>query len=267
MRHSSIRPLAALLVFVLGAAATVAISALAQVVPRAAGTAALQAMPFKGPTTLRLRAVTNFQFAAEIISLGTVPAGTNAHIAVEGTGSVFPAQTFTSWRFEFTRVAIDGQSLSGTAPLATLSIETDKKRPDLTSYAIGFAPPQILPPRSPAHRLLDNVTRALIAGVGDPSSQPLGIGSPVFDLTEGLRRYLTKFMPAVEITDPISPLAAEGVAFHQERLGVLGRTRDAFQLRYGPQAVPLNADATMLDRKSTRLNSSHIQKSRMPSSA
>ena len=31
--------------------------------------------------------------------------------------------------------------------------------------------------------------------------------------------------------------------------------------------IPVKKDSNLLDRKSTRLNSSHIQKSRMPSSA
>ena len=41
---------------------------------------------------------------------------------------------------------------------------------------------------------------------------------------------------------------------------------DEFTKDYAPVSTPETADA-ILDRKSTRLNSSHIEESRMPSSA
>ena len=49
-------------------------------------------------------------------------------------------------------------------------------------------------------------------------------------------------------------------AFDDEGLGDVGEIKVSVQCSGGP-------DAARLDRKSTRLNSSHIQKSRMPSSA
>lgn len=242
-----------ILVSALAAAIAAGIAAIAQVAPGAVGASMFQVRPFQQPAVLRLASVPSFQFAAEVTSMGAQPAGMAPFIAIEGAGSVLASRGMTVWKLEFNRVVVGDNSLSGTAPLAILTVETDPKAPDNSSYALGFAPPQVLPPGSPAHRVLDNATRALIAGLGDPSSQPLSVGSPMIDLSEGLRRYLKRYMPAIEIVDPINPVAAEGVAFHQGRYGVAGRARDALQLRYGPQSVPLNADATMLFDADTAL--------------
>ena len=61
-------------------------------------------------------------------------------------------------------------------------------------------------------------------------------------------------------------LARNGVDF--ESINVHGNAAGMEELRkLGARSVPIVARGGKLDRKSTRLNSSHIQKSRMPSSA
>ena len=71
------------------------------------------------------------------------------------------------------------------------------------------------------------------------------------------------------ITDPQETLklqAGDEVTVQGHIIGI----RDRTQIRIFDQGVepPMDlAGAFLLDRKSTRLNSSHIQKSRMPSSA
>ena len=64
---------------------------------------------------------------------------------------------------------------------------------------------------------------------------------------------------------------AKGVSMYAHRareLGAADREADVFVIEALFTTVTnVNFDADAIDRKSTRLNSSHIQKSRMPSSA
>ena len=67
----------------------------------------------------------------------------------------------------------------------------------------------------------------------------------------------------------ITVLGATG-SIGASTLDLVRRNRDAFRvvaLTANAQAVELAALARELDRKSTRLNSSHVSESRMPSSA
>ena len=65
------------------------------------------------------------------------------------------------------------------------------------------------------------------------------------------------------------PVYDEDVLCHapEERLYIHGRWQDGLYPRLGASAADLKERDRFQDRKSTRLNSSHIQKSRMPSSA
>ena len=59
---------------------------------------------------------------------------------------------------------------------------------------------------------------------------------------------------------------AEGVNEVRDGLPVLAEIRIRYRLRI-PVGTRAAVERALADRKSTRLNSSHIQKSRMPSSA
>ena len=66
--------------------------------------------------------------------------------------------------------------------------------------------------------------------------------------------------------DPDRP-RAEAIALAGGRIQALG-SRAEVEALAGPATEVVDCrGATLIDRKSTRLNSSHIQKSRMPSSA
>jgi hypothetical protein len=225
----------------------------AQVVIGAAGSAVVTVRPIPTPTPLRLGAVPKFDFAAEVVNSGVPLPGLGDYIVVEGTGSVAPLGKTVIWRFEFLKVTIDTAVVRGSGPLAVLTVETDTANPDGSSFALGFAPPHELPPRSPAHRVLDTATRTLIAALADPSGPPLAVGSPLVDVSAGVRRYLKRFLQPVEMTDPIAPLVVEGLSLHQGRVGIVARALDQFQLRYGPQPVALNAEALMMFDRPTAL--------------
>ncbi len=226
----------------------------AQVAIGAAGQATFTVRPIPTPTPLRLGAVPNFDFAAEVVNAGIKLPGIGDYITVEGTGSVLPANKTVIWRFEFTKVTVDTEVATGAgSPLAVLTVETDPARPDESSYAVGYAPPAVLPPRSPAHRVLDTVTRTLISALADPSGPPLSVGAPLVDVSDGVRRYLKRFLQPLEMTDPINPLTVEGLTLHQGRVGIVARSQDQFQLRYGPQPVALTADATMMFDRPTAI--------------
>jgi pyruvate/2-oxoglutarate dehydrogenase complex dihydrolipoamide acyltransferase (E2) component len=225
----------------------------AQVVIGAAGSAVVTVRPIPTPTPLRLGAVPRFDFAAEVTNSGVPLPGLGDYIVVEGTGSVAPLGKTVIWRFEFLKVTIDTAVVRGSGPLAVLTVETDTANPDGSSFALGFAPPHELPPRSPAHRVLDTATRTLIAALADPSGPPLAVGSPLVDVSAGVRRYLKRFLQPVEMTDPIAPLVVEGLSLHQGRVGIVARALDQFQLRYGPQPVALNAEALMMFDRPTAL--------------
>lgn len=250
------RPLrAAAVALAVAAAATTSPSGpSAQVAIGAAGQATFTVRPIPTPTPLRLGAVPNFDFAAEVVNTGIKLPGLGDYITVEGTGSVLPANKTMIWRFEFMKVTVDTAVVSGAGgPLAVLTVETDPAKPDESSYAIGYAPPAVLPPRSPAHRVLDTATRTLISALADPSGPPLNVGSPLVDVSDGVRRYLKRFLQPLEMTDPINPLTVEGLTLHQGRVGIVARAQDQFQLRYGPQPVALNADATMMFDRPTAI--------------
>jgi hypothetical protein len=226
----------------------------AQVAIGAAGQATFTVRPIPTPAPLRLGAVPNFDFAAEVVNTGIKLPGIGDYITVEGAGSVLPDAQSVMWRFEFMKVTVDTETVVGQqGPLAILSVETDPKNPEASSYAIGFAPPHVLPPRSPAHRVLDTVTRTLIAALADPSGPPLSVGQPLVDVSDGIRRYLKRFLQPLEMTDPINPLTVEGLTLHQGRVGIVARAQDQFQLRYGPQPVALAADATMMFDRPTAI--------------
>ncbi|MGQ0676478.1 MAG: SHOCT domain-containing protein [Rhodospirillales bacterium] len=225
----------------------------AQVAIGAAGQATFTVRPIPTPTPLKLGAVPKFDFAAELVNSATPLPGLGEYIVVEGTGSVEPSIKTVIWRFEFMKVAVNTAVVQGTGPLAVLTVETDPSSPDESSFALGFAPPQALPPGSPAHRVLDTATRTLIAALADPSGPPLSVGAPLVDVSDGLRRYLKRFLRPMEMTDPINPLTVEGLTLHQGRVGIVARAVDQFQLRYGPQPVALSADATMMFDRPTAL--------------
>ena len=246
------RPLATALA--VGAAAAAGPSGpSAQVAIGAAGAAVVTVRPIPTPTPLRLGAVPKFDFAAEVTNAGVPLPGLGDYIVVEGTGSVAPIGKAVIWRFEFLKVTVDTAVVRGSGPLAVLTVETDAANPDGSSFALGFAPPQELPPRSPAHRVLDTATRTLIAALADPSGPPLAVGSPLVDVSAGVRRYLKRFLQPLEMTDPIAPLTVEGLSLHQGRVGIVARAIDQFQLRYGPQPVSLNAEALMMFDRPTAL--------------
>ena len=76
-------------------------------------------------------------------------------------------------------------------------------------------------------------------------------------------------MPAADIRRECRKYAEKYVEIHRrdfKRLGVFGRWNDPY-LTMSASYEAVIAGAFVEDRKSTRLNSSHIQKSRMPSSA
>ena len=58
----------------------------------------------------------------------------------------------------------------------------------------------------------------------------------------------------------------EDAFYNRENLNPQMKGADAGQIA-NTVAVPEGVDADLLDRKSTRLNSSHVKRSRMPSSA
>ena len=112
---------------------------------------------------------------------------------------------------------------------------------------------------------------AHLQSIIDQHTEPWGIkvvqvALKVIDLPPEMQRAMARQAEA-ERERRAKVIAAEGEYQAAEKLGMAADVIDAhpaaLQLRYLQTLVEISAE----DRKSTRLNSSHIQKSRMPSSA
>ena len=66
---------------------------------------------------------------------------------------------------------------------------------------------------------------------------------------------------------PFLDLTRQHAALRAELLGAVEGVLASSRFVLGPEGAALEGELAGRDRKSTRLNSSHIQKSRMPSSA
>ena len=100
---------------------------------------------------------------------------------------------------------------------------------------------------------------------------PPRAGSPVDQMADDIRAIRARFcLPNYSVKTPFNIAAAGGIAtvdlqnaiINAFCITVVTGTVSIWEGRQNP-----NSGTIGLDRKSTRLNSSHIQKSRMPSSA
>ena len=87
------------------------------------------------------------------------------------------------------------------------------------------------------------------------------LGFVGFVLVLGWLEYLGWSRTAIGLTFLLATLAVYAT------IGFLTRTIDPVEYYVAGRRVPAFYNGMAIDRKSTRLNSSHIQKSRMPSSA
>ena len=162
---------------------------------------------------------------------------------------------YLSWRLtgskDLNDLFTDRSDASGTGYFDSTKSEY---RRDLLKIALrGKDPilPRILKPNEFGGKLNSAKNISIAAGAGDNAGAALGVGAKPGDVVVSLGTSGTAFAVSETSTHDSS--------------GEVAGFADATG-RFLPLVCTLNA-ARILDRKSTRLNSSHVKRSRMPSSA
>ena len=152
-------------------------------------------------------------------------------------------------------VKCDGAACTQTTPTTFSALTLSLTRKSATELGLTGASASIYEPLAKA-ALGDDTFGAALIGLTGLSDVQRAVSDAVPDIAGGLRAL------AIGMTDQ-----ATGVIGSRQRGMMTAQPGSRDDLHFWAQEFYINARSDSTDRKSTRLNSSHVSESRMPSSA